>query len=482
MSKLTMATFNRLPIVSIILILILCLFFVQFKKQDSVIWDEIITKYQQQLLFQELPIYLEFVARRWSVERIGSQFELDSLNNKSDEKAFGDLTRLILADKAFFPYLKSDGHLFMSQIELRALVKKRQVFQVLVSKLSASRFGLVIDEYGASDFITHSFVGGESKQFVFGILFFLVISVLVERAILQARFCLLLVSSCIASTLGYLLVADAFSPVHHGLTSLTYGLYFSYIAFITDKYKGLSVPSHFSSPYNFKKELIFGLVFLVALLCITSFEWINGQIDLSVLSAYFFTAIWGSVFIQVNKKLLGQVAVHDINVEDNWPMRVALAKAMNKISHFDFDSARADLSLLHQRYPESSTILEQQYHLEKLRPNDGEYWRCAHELIDLCAKENNYSGVLRLFKDIQKNAATKQRARISLQPESYHKMMMVFVANDDLQKAEQAFLFLELDANNDIKKDACKLLIDEYRIRGNLSKQEQYQKLFERIC
>jgi len=467
--------FKRLPIVSIILISVLCLCFVQFKKQDSVLWSDINSQYQQQLLSQELPIYREFVARRWNIERIGSQAELDLLKEKADEKAFDDLTKIILADKVFLHYLISDGLLYLPPGELKALVKKREALKALVAKLSLSRFGLAVDQFSSSDFVTYSFVDGTSLHFVSGILLFMVISVLVERTIIRSRFCLLLISTSLVSSLGYLLIADSSSPIHQGLTSLTFGLYFSYVAFIIYKYKGQG------RPYCVKNELIFGIIFLLALFSKASLEWLNGQIDLSVLSAYFFVSLWGFVFINVSQKLSIIAEGSDIETESNWPLRVELAKAMNKISQFNFDGARVDLSGLHQRYPDSSTILEQQYHLEKLQPDDGEYWRCANELIDLCAKDNDYSGVLRLFKDIQTNAATKQRARLSLQPESYHKMMMVFVANEDLQKAEHAFLFLELDATNDIKKDACMLLIDEYKVRGNLSKQEQYQKLYEQL-
>ena len=87
----------------------------------------------------------------------------------------------------------------------------------------------------------------------------------------------------------------------------------------------------------------------------------------------------------------------------------------------------------------------------------------------------------RLFQDIQKNAASKQRAKKSLEPEYYHKMMMVFVKNDDLNKAEQAFLFLELAGQKEIIKDACQLLIQEFKSRRISAKQQQYQMLFERL-
>ena len=57
-------------------------------------------------------------------------------------------------------------------------------------------------------------------------------------------------------------------------------------------------------------------------------------------------------------------------------------------------------------------------------------------------------------------------------------MMMVFVKHDDLNKAEQAFLFLETGAHTNIIKDACLLLIQEFKLRDMTAKMQQYQMLF----
>ena len=86
-----------------------------------------------------------------------------------------------------------------------------------------------------------------------------------------------------------------------------------------------------------------------------------------------------------------------------------------------------------------------------------------------------------LFNDIQKNAASKLQAKKNLKPDSYHKMMMVFVKHDDLNKAEQAFLFLEVGGEIEIIRDACLLLVQEFKVREMKTKQQQYQMLYERL-
>jgi hypothetical protein len=154
---------------------------------------------------------------------------------------------------------------------------------------------------------------------------------------------------------------------------------------------------------------------------------------------------------------------------------------MESISVFSFDKARAQLTLMSEHYPDFPEVMEQRYHIEKLYPDDAFYWACARDLVNYSVAHNDYDRMVFIFEDTQKNAPSKQHAKTSLEPEYYHKMLAVFIAHNDLNKAEKAFLFLELAGNKDIIKDACQLLIHEYKARGIRVKQQQYQMLYERI-
>ena len=169
------------------------------------------------------------------------------------------------------------------------------------------------------------------------------------------------------------------------------------------------------------------------------------------------------------------------NNQTDRQFRMELSLAMDAISKFNFTSAREKLSKLSECYPNSAEVMEQRYHLEKLHPDDGIYWDCARDLVNYSVVKEDYERMKFIFADIQKNAPSKKRAKDSLAPEYYHKMMMVFVKYDDLNTAEQAFLFLELAGQKDIIKDACQLLLQEFKSKGLSVKQQQYQMLFERL-
>ena len=165
----------------------------------------------------------------------------------------------------------------------------------------------------------------------------------------------------------------------------------------------------------------------------------------------------------------------------SWEYRAALAKALDFISRFEFNAAKQVLNKLSKQYPDSSSILEQRYHLSKLQPDDLNHAKLCDQLIELAVEQNSYYQMKTVFSDIQKNTISKSRAAKFLTPTSYHKMMTVFVNHNDLEKAEQAFHFLELDAPDILKQEACRLLIDKYRSMHNTRKQQQYEMLFKRL-
>ena len=236
-----------------------------------------------------------------------------------------------------------------------------------------------------------------------------------------------------------------------------------------------------------KLSLVRAFVTALILSCYLCGLWFYGKVDLSSLSILFImlmvgtalcSLLWriGSYQAQMKAKTgleeYSQVEMH---------RRTELAQVMESISIFNFDKARDQLRLMSEQYPNSPEVMEQRYHIEKLYPNEAFYWSCARKLVNYAVAHQDYARMKFIFEDTQKNAPSKQRAKISLEPEYYHKMMAVFVAHEDLNRAEKAFLFLELAGQKDIIKEACLSLIDEFKSRGSRVKQQQYQMLLERI-
>ena len=477
---------HHLAIFSVFLTSFLCLTFVIFQKQDAAIWQQLNERYQQQLLQQELPLYLEFVARRWEIERKGSSDYLNELTQLNKTHQNAKLANLILSDALFYPYIRSEGHILMPSKKLKSLLNKRQKINDLKIKLSESRFALWSGGNHPSRVISHIFVDSNLLRFASNLLIFLLFIVYIERKFGAKLLFLLIFISSISSSTVYLLAP---STAHQNLQSLS-GVIFGLSGFIL-----ACVSSGLSIHAGRIKRSSFVLLLIFILIAKLFEETLIGLITQREIVAYLFTGFVGATCFFLYQKLnmliqqdYNNIVKHEFDPDAvdsdpavNWKFRVSLSNAMALISQFKFDQAREALHQLRIDYPNSALVLEQQYHLEKIQPDDGEYWQCANALIDLSVKKQDYARMKRLFSDIQKNAATKQRARISLKPESYHKMMMVFIQHDDLNKAEQAFLFLELEGKTNIIKDACTLLIDEFKVREMLTKTQQYQMLYERL-
>ena len=58
-------------------------------------------------------------------------------------------------------------------------------------------------------------------------------------------------------------------------------------------------------------------------------------------------------------------------------------------------------------------------------------------------------------------------------------MLVIFNEFGNIEKAEQAFMFLELSGNSEVVKEACKLLIEAFKKRKDTHKKQQYQALLD---
>jgi len=481
MPKLNIILNKKLPLVTLLMAFLLGATFLIFKQQDTAIWQQATSLYKQDLLVDELPIYLDFIERRLNIQQIGSADYLKQLQNDIEKKNTDRLTRLILSDNLFYPHLKDNGRLYMPSLVFGAWQVQREEVNELVSQLSEQRFALqppiLRSTLAPADFITHLFVAPLSWRFFINLGLFVLLTGLLERYLRKSTLVLHLFLSSLAGSVFYLLLSSPNSPTFLGSTGLIYGVSGTLCAALFWHFKSQDNPKNLQ-----KLSLCVGLLILLLIAKSTS-EYILNLIDLSIFISHFLIALLTfSVFALAEHMNQEQVPKDfSLTLKDDWTFRTKMAEVMNAISDFRFDIARETLKGLAQIYPESAHVLEQRYHLEKLQPDDGDYWDCANMLIQLSVKKQDYPRMKRLFHDIQKNAASKQRARESLKSDSYHKMMMVFVKHDDLTKAEQAFLFLEVGGQINIIRDACSLLIQEFKVRGLTTKQQQYQMLYKRL-
>jgi len=480
MSVLTLLVKTRIPLLSLLLIIALVASFISFETQDATTLQKVTNQYKQHGLLQlEKPIYVEFIERRFNIEQIGTADYLRLMQDAAQEKNPDTFISLLLNDRFFYPYLLNEGRLFFSEPEFKSWrVKREEQVNPLVRQLSELRFALSSERYSISTFISYVFVESSRLWLMVNLIILLVCGVFIEPKIGRSKVLLLFLGGAFSTASIYLLVLTEFSFILQGASGALCALMGASLSQIF-----LSYRETYSLKLNFALFVLFASIVGLYL----SAQLYFGKSDVNGLMAYFMSLVTGGGFYIILRRLtlserLTQIALAtESNSQTDRQFRSEFAGVMNTISAFDFDSAREKLKLMSEHYPDSADVKVQRYHLEKLHSGEGVYWECVRDLVNYSVVKKDYARMKFIFADIQKNAPSKQRAKNSLEPEFYHKMMMVFVKFDDLNKAEQAFLFLELAGQKDIIRDACQLLIQEFKSRGVSVKQQQYQMLFERI-
>jgi len=471
---------KHFPILSLLLSIVFATCFVLSDKQDSSTLKQAIEQYQQQnLLKLEQSIYIEFVERRFNIERIGSEAYLDRLHRAVQDKNPDHFITMLLKDRFFYPYLLAEGRVFMSAADFNGWKAQREEsINPIVGQLNESHFALSLEHNGISNFISYLFIESSRLWLMLNVLTLLVCGGFLELRLARAKVLFLFFSSAFIFGILYILFSNKFSSAMQGLSGTLCALI-----------GGCLVQAYFS----YRDGLRLNWSFLLAFIYISvaggylSALWFLEVVDLSDFSIHalmviigggLYTALW-RLDLLIN--LAKAVAKMDNHRQIDRSFSAELSQVMEEISIFNFAKAREQLKLMSEHYPDSPEVMEQRYHIEKLYPDEEDYWACARDLVNYAVVHKDYTRMKFIFEDTQKNAPSKQRAKRSLEPEYYHKMMAVFVAHDDLNKAEKAFLFLELAGKKDIIKDACQLLIHEFKTRGIRVKQQQYQMLFERI-
>jgi membrane associated rhomboid family serine protease len=480
MSVLQLLEKRQLPILSLLLSIALVACFVFIEKQDSSTLKLALAQYKQQnLLKLEKNIYIDFVERRFNIERIGSETYLDKLHLVAQDKNPNHFIALLLKDRFFYPYLFAEGRLFMDAAQFNEWKRQRlELINPIVNQLYELKFALNSEYSGISNLLSYLFVETSRLWLMLNVLILFVCGGFLEYRLGRGKLLLFFFSSAFMCGILYLIISGKWSASMQGLSGTLCALMGACLA-----------QTLFSCRDGFKLKqcLVIAFTFVSIIAAYLSVLWFWKEIDhrsgsvfalMLILGACFYTVLWRLELIMGLVKAEPSLKSHQ-QVERGF--RTELALVMDAISIFNFDKARDLLKLMSEHYPGSPEVMEQRYHIEKLYPNEAFYWACARDLVNYAVANNDYARMKFIFEDTQKNASSKQQAKVSLEAEYYHKMMAVFVAHNDLNKAEKAFLFLELAGESSIIKDACQLLIHEFKTRGIKVKQQQYQMLLERI-
>ena len=99
--------------------------------------------------------------------------------------------------------------------------------------------------------------------------------------------------------------------------------------------------------------------------------------------------------------------------------------------------------------------------------------------IDDALSKQDYPSMQSIFQDIQQSAPNRQSAKKHISADNYLKMLVLFLQHNDTEKAEHAFMFLELAGQKALVQEACLLLIKTFSEKKHVKKKTHYQALYE---
>ncbi len=438
------------------------------------------------LLDLEAPLYLEFLQRRFNIEQLGSAKKIDQVSHWIEADKVAPLVLDILRNDAFREYIQAEGNLFLSPEQFDQWRDWRLgKAQAIYVELLSHKMVLLPDDNSIADLVTYTFVQPTTFALIIALAFLLLLGWSVEQRLGALGAIQLGILSTVFLGLLYRLFASDAAPYIYGISFFVLPWFAVIIgSSCRDLYDALAGEG-FSRRALMKcigavlGSLLFAIHVAVNVFLLdqgSESQWLLGVGLLAMTILFALTGI--NMFETSGQEQDGEP---DDEINKEWEYRVALAEAMDLISSLDFEAAKQQLRKMIQLYPTDPEVLKQLYLVEKLQPDGLSYWACMVDLIQLGIRNKDYALMRMLFADIQKNASSKALARERLKPEHYHKMMAVFVEHDDMEKAEQSFLFLELAGQQNIIKDACLLLKQEFRNRRNIDKEQQYQMLLERL-
>lgn len=475
-------TLTRLPFTGSLFVIILGIAFVFCRAHDDSVETVLSAYYIEHLLDIEAPIYEDFYSKRLAIEQLGSEKRLAEFRSAQTANEKSLISDLILSDRSFRPYLNEKSHLFFSAKEAENWRNHRQHLNKHLESLSIYRFALIPENFKAFPefsrlssylFIDNSLLNATSNILILFCMFALLEAFVIRKTLWATLFCLSLIHSSL-----YLCFAGSLNAPLTGANVFAYFML------------SLALCNYLRLFFLNRSSLPAYLVFLIGLIWILKagldiyFQYINHAQLAGVILAVVLGGILANKDILWRPKSGVPVIVEKTEeIDSDLPaeIRVRYHEALTALTRFNFAYARSTLSQLHSQAPDSRQLLESRYHLEKLHTNEGHFWPLLQARIKQATAEENYSLLLKLFNDMQNYTATDNTNNQLIEPADYLKILLIFLQNHNLDKAEYTFKLLTDNAHQDITKEACLRLIEHCGGKKLLSKQAHYQAIYANL-
>ncbi len=469
---------RKVPIIGFVVALLASAAFYLCHAYDQKVWQTLYNYHSEHLLEKEQLLYQDFYQKRLAIEQKGSEAQLKVITDAITQQDKKALTYIILSDRSFRDFLSQKASIYFSTKQKDHWLSHNTTLTKHLNQLSSYRFALIPEQFIASpsiaNLVTYNFVDTSLVNFLSNIFILLILCCIIEQYLKRSWILGAFLMASIIYACSYLFVADSFTPPLQSLNGI---VYFFCFALFSAMFKA-QYPTRFS---NSKLLVFIGLCILAVKITLDIYmHLLTAHILTCLIPLCLFGLILGWL-VTLPTAIKTESLPSDIKPSDflSKQTRHLYSEAMTGLSRFNFRYARQVLEKLRSEQPNSLNILESSYHLEKLQPDESSFWTIAETRIEHCLVSQNYLDMVSIFQDVQKAAPSRLKAGQCISADHYLKILIVFVNHGDTEKAERAFMFLELAGNEVLVKEACKLLIERFSQAQNIHKKEHYMALLE---
>lgn len=471
---------HQLPLTGIALCVLLVSFSLAANLVDQHQSPSLLQRYQNSnIATLEASLYLAYHERQLHITEQGSAETLKVIDQALQKKPPPDVLWAIANDRNFYHYIYSEGPLFLEkQTYQNWLLERQQNIQPAFARLSMHRFGLSPEAASPSTLLSYALLDNEYLRLGLNILLILLLAPVIEKIYSAARLVQFFILASGLSGLTYTLLANQQNPIMLGASGGSIGLVA--LGLVALLYQDEQ------EPLRPRLEGSVLTVLCLILLCLGKvlLESWYGSTDSTMMTAYAISALICiplAIIFRYFAAKQQQAQQREHQALEDWEQKDALAQAYDALSCFEFEKAKQLFSGLHAQTPKDLRILKQSYLLEKLNPQTDSYRDALQRLLDVCTEQDELELSKMLLADIKHFWPTRQAIASKLAPESYLKLLILFLRHDQLRLAEQAFHYLEQAGSTAIVQDACTLMLDEFKKHNKPAKSQEYAMLLETL-
>ncbi|MFD2231880.1 rhomboid family intramembrane serine protease [Alkalimarinus sediminis] len=468
------------PLMTLAIILINVLVFFLYQSQDSDLLESAVEEYLAADLPElEAPVYLDYLERGIRLKKDDRMELATAVADAIEKKEAEWLAYVILLDSGFYVMLVEEGTLFWQNDTYAEWKQVRStIVENYIDNISARRLGLIPAEIQLSDLIGYQFLHGGIGHLLGNMVFLFLLGFTVERALGKSKY---LIAYLLCGVLSGLFFAafdsESLVPLVGASGSIS-GLMGMYVAifglqkirffyFLGVYFNYFTAPALAILPVWVGKEIYdywLGEASRIAYMAHAG----------GLIAGAGMVWLLGKSWLQINEEFY-----EPDETEQDEAFRKHYSKALSLVSQMEFKKAKVKFAALYKEYPDNIGMLEHLYHLEKLDHTDECYHQHTKQLIDAALKKNVFSLMLETYKDYLKRVDSES----CLDVVYHNKVLYACLRNDSIKDAERAFDNLKKhpDISPDVLREACQVLIQEFKKRQQTMKINQYQTVMAQL-